>query len=345
MDYFIIKGHFHVVGYSPDGDSLMFEANNPKHWEKLQSQYQDLFNQKLEQGNGSVQLRLQGVDALETHYSPSSVPTPKGMSGKSWSGAVKPKPAGLKQPAHYADAATTKLLSLLGAENVQWKSRWGHSWIDQIDVKEGRKMVTYTDKNKDKLPGYVIVNDIERKGRPISWVFGGKTSYSDGKRLTTGQVARKIKQTINYRLLANGLVYPYFFMTLSSKLRTRLIYGVKNAERQKMNIWSVDKTQKGVKINAFSELVNETLVYPYLFRRMAKHQFLRQTEGYWEAVANKKDYIADAEAVFLDTFFRDTNPYVFLIEERDFVRLDSIVQISGNKIKLTTSPRNIVFLS
>ena len=75
---------FHVVGYSPDGDSLMFEAANAKQWDKIQSQFRETFMEKLK-GNKSVQLRLQGVDALETHYSPSKVPAPKELSGKSHS--------------------------------------------------------------------------------------------------------------------------------------------------------------------------------------------------------------------------------------------------------------------
>lgn len=28
MVYYLTKGHFHVAGYSPDGDSLMFEASS-----------------------------------------------------------------------------------------------------------------------------------------------------------------------------------------------------------------------------------------------------------------------------------------------------------------------------
>lgn len=63
------------------------------------------------------------------------------------------------------------------------------------------------------------------------------------------------------------------------------------------------------------------------------------------AVANKKSCQADPEELFLDTFFDDTNPYIFLIDERDFVRLDSIVQVTKTSLKMKAHPGDMVFLS
>jgi len=59
----------------------------------------------------------------------------------------------------------------------------------------------------------------------------------------------------------------------------------------------------------------------------------------------KKAYKPKAESLFLKSFFDDTNPYVFMIAEKDFRRLDEIVIVTRNKIKMTTHPGNIVFLS
>ena len=35
MSFIAIRGTFHVVGYSPDGDSVRFKAANNNHWSSL----------------------------------------------------------------------------------------------------------------------------------------------------------------------------------------------------------------------------------------------------------------------------------------------------------------------
>jgi len=32
MPFVVIKGTFHIEGYSPDGDSVRFKADNKEHW-------------------------------------------------------------------------------------------------------------------------------------------------------------------------------------------------------------------------------------------------------------------------------------------------------------------------
>ncbi len=154
-----------------------------------------------------------------------------------------------------------------------------------------------------------------------------------------------VYESVNYRLVARGLVYPYFFMTLSADLRNPLIYAMKNAQRQKRKLWSIDQSQDGIKLQALSELTDKHLIFPYLFRRMVKHQFKQQMLGYWDALKRKQSYTADQDALFLESFFDETNPYVFLIDELDFVRLDTIVHVTDDSLKLATHPGNIVFLS
>jgi len=60
--YKVIHGHFHVKGYSPDGDSIRFEADDAVHWEFLNWQNQQKFKA------AKKQLRFEAIDALETHY-------------------------------------------------------------------------------------------------------------------------------------------------------------------------------------------------------------------------------------------------------------------------------------
>jgi endonuclease YncB( thermonuclease family) len=74
MRYKIIKGSFHVSGYSPDGDSIRFKAENPAHW--------DFFNWKSSDKKKATrkQLRFEAIDALETHYEESHQPRSFGVA-------------------------------------------------------------------------------------------------------------------------------------------------------------------------------------------------------------------------------------------------------------------------
>ena len=42
----------------------------------------ELFLEKLTKENGAVQLRLEGIDALETHFTPMPLPTPPDLKSK-----------------------------------------------------------------------------------------------------------------------------------------------------------------------------------------------------------------------------------------------------------------------
>lgn len=86
----IIKGKFHVKGYQPDGDSIRFEADNPAHWDAFQW---DSANKKKAV---KKQLRIEAIDALETHYE------------------------GYHQPRPFALAALERLLKLLGIAYTEY---------------------------------------------------------------------------------------------------------------------------------------------------------------------------------------------------------------------------------
>jgi hypothetical protein len=91
MSFTAIKGTFHVVGYSPDGDSVRFKALNDANWLLLDGKVR--LNSKMH-----AQLRIEAIDTLETHYD------------------------GQHQPLEFADAATEKLFSYLGISNVVWNA-------------------------------------------------------------------------------------------------------------------------------------------------------------------------------------------------------------------------------
>src|SRR5258705_4335392 len=92
MPFTLIKGTFHVVGYSPDGDSIRFQAEDNNLWEELDGPPVTL------NGRGHAQIRLEAIDTLETHFMNS------------------------QQPLEFALAALNALLVNLGIENVVWNA-------------------------------------------------------------------------------------------------------------------------------------------------------------------------------------------------------------------------------
>ncbi len=88
--YKVIAGTFHVKGFQPDGDSIRFQAANQANW--------DFFTWETEADKNSKkkQLRVEAIDALETHYE------------------------GYHQPRAFALAALESMLDLLQITSVTY---------------------------------------------------------------------------------------------------------------------------------------------------------------------------------------------------------------------------------
>lgn len=94
MPFKVIKGTFHVVAYSPDGDSIRFQPDSRALVDALDGPPAK-FNPR-----GHCQLRIEAIDSLETHYQ-----TPGGT---------------LHQPLTLAFAAADRLMDFLGITDVKW---------------------------------------------------------------------------------------------------------------------------------------------------------------------------------------------------------------------------------
>jgi endonuclease YncB( thermonuclease family) len=71
MPLTVIKGRFRVAGAAPDGDSARFYPEDPDAFAKAGLRVRA-------NAKGGVQLRLDGIDALETHY------RSQGRGGQMW---------------------------------------------------------------------------------------------------------------------------------------------------------------------------------------------------------------------------------------------------------------------
>jgi len=88
--YKVIAGTFHVKGFQPDGDSIRFQANNPANWDFFTWAFE------LDKLSKKKQLRVESIDAMETHYE------------------------GYHQPRTFALAALESLLELLGIKSLTY---------------------------------------------------------------------------------------------------------------------------------------------------------------------------------------------------------------------------------
>lgn len=110
----MVKGRFRVLGASPDGDSVRFYADDPTTYARK--------NIKVRlNGSGGAQLRLDGIDSLETHY------------------------ANWHQQKELGEAGATALLDYLGFKNVRRDNR-GIVTAAEPDEVPGHIMTRFADK-------------------------------------------------------------------------------------------------------------------------------------------------------------------------------------------------------
>jgi endonuclease YncB( thermonuclease family) len=225
MGFHLIKGTFHAAGYSPDGDSIRFRAENEANWNLLGPGRLSINSKK------DVQLRLEGIDTLETHFS-----APGGE---------------VHQPRSLANAATDFLLSHLHIKNVVWDS--AH-----------RNIVTA----KDGTPGYILSKQKDINGRPVSFVFAGTATEQDGSNIFLD--SKRLKDSLNYQTLAMGNAYPTYYVGLFSDLRKTLTEAATKARTKHLGIYKHDKTNTGVVLDKLVVIIDEQPILPKLFRRLVE---------------------------------------------------------------------------
>lgn len=128
MPFHLIKGTFHVVGYSPDGDSIRFQADDPENWRVLNGPPVKL------NARGHAQLRIEAIDTLETHYQ------------------------GHHQPLKLANKALQFLLNELGIKKVKFDK--GGKVVSAQDGTRGYILSRKVEKNRRPV-SFVFAGDAE----------------------------------------------------------------------------------------------------------------------------------------------------------------------------------------
>jgi endonuclease YncB( thermonuclease family) len=191
---------------------------------------------------GGVQLRLDAIDALETHYTPPHAPAP-------W-----------RQQVDLGAGAATALLDLLGFHDV---------------VRDERNYVTTA--TPDQTPGYILTRFADKYGRAVAMAYAGNRR---GRATDASEVfldVAELRRSVNYQLLDAGWVYPTFYSKLYVDLRDDLAATTVTARSAQRGVWAEDATLSGFRLTSRKQLTDELVIMPKLFRRLAEYLTLDDT--------------------------------------------------------------------
>ena len=276
MPFRVIEGTFHVLGYSPDGDSVRFEPNDPSLLSLLDGPPANL------NARGHVQLRFEAIDTLETHF------------------------RNEHQPLTLATRALDFTLLQLGITGVEW------------DVLRTRVTVA-----NDGTPGYILSRAVEPNRRPVSFVYAGSPPVADGSPLFLDTA--RLKSSVNFKLVTEGLAYPTYYKGLFSDLRAAFTAAVTQARADGLEIWGEDKTNTGFAVPNLQAITDDVVMLPKLFRRLAEFLDGGGTVGGFEQfLANRQEGVT-------------------VISSTHFTHFDTLVTVQGDIVKLTELPENLMF--
>jgi endonuclease YncB( thermonuclease family) len=285
MSLYLIKGQYRIVHSEPDGDSVHFLPDDSQAFTSL--------HLVAHLGaTGAAQLRLDAIDALETHYTPAT------------HGART-----LHQPLELAHAAGERLLDLLGFTDV---------------VRDGE---TVTSATPDATPGYILTRFADKYGRPVSLAYAGATDRPDQQPVFTD--VGLLRGSVNYQLLAEGLVYPTFYSQLYPDLRTDLAAAAADAQGSKAGVWASDATTSGATIQALADLTDRLVVMPKLFRRLAEYFALGA---------------GDLSLAGFMAFLASHNDRLYVISDGHATGFDTVVEVDGQTVRLTRDITDLIFV-
>ncbi|SES75302.1 thermonuclease family protein [Geodermatophilus poikilotrophus] len=268
MPLTLLRGQFRIVGTSPDGDSIRFYPADPGIWARARIEVRA-------NAHGGVQLRLDAVDALETHYTPRSSP-------HTW-----------RQNPQVGNGAAAALLELLGFGDV---------------VRDEQETVTAA--TPSARPGAILTRFADKYGRAVAMVFadGQQPAGDDGAPVFLDAVG--LRTSVNSRLLEAGWAYPTFYSRLYHDLRDALAEGARTSRDAGRGVWAADSTNAGFELRSREQLTTELVLLPKLFRRLADYLALDNTGGvdlggfvaFLAAWPDRLFTVPDGQSTNLDTF-------------------------------------------
>jgi hypothetical protein len=266
----------------PDGDTVKFIVDAPDRVRGL-PRFSGVAPH-ITAANG-VSLRLETIDALETHF-----PTLGGRGPE------------VHQEMALALVARDALLKNLGFRNLQF---------------DERGIVTAAE--RFEMPGYVLASGVEGNGRVVAFVFSGKAPRPDGSSVFLE--TPWMEKSANIASLKLGLAYATFYSTQPMTLIQRGRKLAAEARASKKGVFA--KENLGLKRSvaiAGLESPQRLVAMPKLFRRLAN--YFAETEGAldgfdaWVRAESKRDdplILPSGERGNLHDLYRVRNGRIALI--------------------------------
>jgi hypothetical protein len=182
----------------------------------------------------------------------------------------------------------------------------------------------------DGQEGYILSRSLEGFGRPVSFVYAGEPPEADGEWLYL--TPEHLRESVNYKALEAGWVYPLFYETLFGDLRAEMMEAAEAAlENYDDPGWPHEWSLEGAPASGIQPLVDEYTVFPKLFRRLVDC-FKVASELTQEKL---KEWMDD----------HDDNDELWLLPEFSKTHFDDVVEVTGGKVRLLRAPWNLVFVS
>jgi endonuclease YncB( thermonuclease family) len=275
MPMLCLAGTFRILGTEPDGDSIRFYPDDTSQWALVGGPHRVRTN-----AGGGAQLRLDAIDALETHYAPTG-----GMR--------------VHQPLALARQAAAELLRWLGFKNVQ---------------RDVEKVVSA---EPTELSGFLLTRTADLYGRCVALIGRGDAPAPSGTQVRVN--VAHLRRTANFRLISTGLAYPTYYLNLFPDLRRALTAEVQRA-RSGRGLWPQDRTEKGVEVGGLETLTDSAVILPKLFRRLVDYLDLNTGEpsldGFAAYLTQRDDRVLvlpEGDFTSFDTVVRVDGPQIRLI--------------------------------
>jgi hypothetical protein len=296
MPLTLIEGQFRILNAAPDGDSIRFYPNAPNAWRRIGRNVRT-------NHSGGAQLRLDGIDALETHYQPQRSHLPQ-----------------QHQPLVLGRAAAAEVLRFLGFSEV---TRGNNE--------------TVTSAQPTSVPGYILSRFADTYGRAVSFAFPGSHPARDGTDVylviepRTGSASNfaLLRDSVNFHLLSEGLVYPTFYSKLYTDIRAEMARAAASSRQERRGIWESDTTTSGSQVTSFDDLTERLVILPKLFRRLLDYLALNDSEISLDGFRN---------------YVEQRDDRLVILPSGHITGFDYVINVQGQRVKLTEPPENLVFM-
>ncbi|MDI2130005.1 thermonuclease family protein [Yinghuangia seranimata] len=221
--YQVIAGELLVVGKQPDGDSVRFRAERPELFKGL------AHGERIRPGtDGSVQLRLDGIDAPELHY------------------------AGQRQP--FGDRSRDAFLKLLGFGEVKLAANEMTVTSAEPPSVPGVILARMAEVHGRPV-AFLFTGDAAK-------ALHGR----DGGTVTAD--AALLAGSANFRMLASGDAYPLQYTSTAPELRKAIVAAASKARAAHLGVYAMDSSSRFSVVDQNAVGPGGDLVFPKFFRRV-----------------------------------------------------------------------------